>query len=779
MSGGAIMRRYDWRGVVLVVAAFCLLPAVATGSDGPPPRASSETATTSDASAQPADTAAAPRITALHAGLDGRFKVGYWAPFIVELEGGLETSSGHVEFVVPDSDGVPSRVRAPATGDLTLAPGERQSVLLYAKLGQLTGEVNISFRGTDGALLTTRLFRAGTQGVLDKVLPSHASIVLSIGESVGAEVATPAGRQTNPRAPQTLPLTRLADFSALPPEWFGLEGVDAIVLHTSDPRMVEQLSASPNQLSALDLWVRMGGRLVLSVGREAPKLLGPGGPLAGLAPGTYDSLVSLRQSTVFETYAESSEPLSPGAPLELRVARLRDTRGRVEAFSGTGPRDLPLVVRTAHGFGEVVFVAFDLDQQPVAGWVAHPQLLNKLLGRSLPKTTAESGGTLGAVTTLGFVDLSGQLRGALDQFSGVRLVPFWLVALLITAYILCIGPIDYYVVRHLLRRPSATWFTFSFTVLLFAAGAAALAFGLKGRELRVNQLDVVDFDAETRFVRGTTWSNVFSPRIDTYNLSLKPAGAPEKPVQAASASSGRLLSWFGLTGTGFGGMDAGGGANGGMGAASTNLPLFSLAYDYAPHLDALEHVPIAVWSSKAFVGRWWGQGVGKIEASLADDGRLTGTIANRLEVPLTNSVLIYDKWAYVVREFAPGREIDLALDVDPQTVDTYLRHVTAVGDHKVVAPFDQSSFDVPRIVELMTAHELAEGKTYTGLANQYQQFVELSDLVRAGRAVLIGQVAKPGAELERDGQPLADSDGNAAVSQRWTFHRYVFPVTAK
>src|SRR5690606_29737313 len=102
---------------------------------------------------------------------------------------------------------------------------------------------------------------------------------------------------------------------------------------------------------------------------------------------------------------------------------------------------------------------------------------------------ASQAGTLGAVTTLGFVDLAGQLRGALDQFPDVPLVPFWLVAILIAAYIACIGPVDYYLVRHVLKRPESTWVTFSLTVVLFAAGAAGLAYNLKGNELRVNQLD--------------------------------------------------------------------------------------------------------------------------------------------------------------------------------------------------------------------------------------------------------------------------------------------------
>jgi len=47
------------------------------------------------------------------------------------------------------------------------------------------------------------------------------------------------------------------------------------------------------------------------------------------------------------------------------------------------------------------------------------------------------------VASTGITDLSGQLRGALDQFAGVSLVPFSVVAGLVFLYILLIGPGDY------------------------------------------------------------------------------------------------------------------------------------------------------------------------------------------------------------------------------------------------------------------------------------------------------------------------------------------------
>src|SRR5690606_1256610 len=98
-----------------------------------------------------------------------------------------------------------------------------------------------------------------------------------------------------------------------------------------------------------------------------------------------------------------------------------------------------------------------------------------------------------------------------DYFSGVKLVPFSLVFLLVVVYILLIGPGDYFLVKKVLKRMEATWITFPLIVLIFSGVAYYLANWMKGDEIRLNQVDIIDVDASSGFVRGTTYANVFSP----------------------------------------------------------------------------------------------------------------------------------------------------------------------------------------------------------------------------------------------------------------------------
>ena len=78
-------------------------------------------------------------------------------------------------------------------------------------------------------------------------------------------------------------------------------------------------------------------------------------------------------------------------------------------------------------------------------------------------------------------------------------------------------------------------------------------------------------------------------------------------------------------------------------------------------------------------------------------------------------------------------------------------------------------------------YEAAGGRGYTGLTNQYQRFVDLRELLKTGRAILVAQGpdaaadARGGAELRRDGRPLAPGpqDRHAVL------YRFVLPVKRK
>jgi hypothetical protein len=81
---------------------------------------------------------------------------------------------------------------------------------------------------------------------------------------------------------------------------------------------------------------------------------------------------------------------------------------------------------------------------------------------------------------------------------------------------------------------------------------------------------------------------------------------------------------------------------------------------------------------------------------------------------------------------------------------------------------------VPRVLEIMMFHSAAGGPTYTGLGQNYQDFVDLSDQLMLGRAILLGSAAAPAAQLDDRDRSLTDT-----ADRHWTWFRLLLPVQPK
>ena len=103
-------------------------------------------------------------------------------------------------------------------------------------------------------------------------------------------------------------------------------------------------------------------------------------------------------------------------------------------------------------------------------------------------------------------------------------VSFGWVALFILIYIVLIGPVDYLFLKKVVKRLEWTWVTFPVIVITVSAGAYFAAYALKGKDLKINKVDVVDIDLAGKRVDGNTWFTLFSPRIQNYTIGVEPAG---------------------------------------------------------------------------------------------------------------------------------------------------------------------------------------------------------------------------------------------------------------
>ncbi len=102
-----------------------------------------------------------------------------------------------------------------------------------------------------------------------------------------------------------------------------------------------------------------------------------------------------------ENFARAAERLTSNEEAPLAV--FKRLRGTVVCYEGAGgANDRALVVQYPCGFGEVTFLALDLEQAPLAEWPARPRLLARLLQtRSEEEDSAIGQEGLGQVTHVG------------------------------------------------------------------------------------------------------------------------------------------------------------------------------------------------------------------------------------------------------------------------------------------------------------------------------------------------------------------------------------------
>jgi len=706
------------------------------------------------------DAAAGPEIAGVRVGFAGRYKVGLWAPVQVTLRGTAGLAAAHLRLTVPDGDGVPSSVAAP------VRPGQ-STVQCCVRFGRVESDMTVDLLD-DERVVARRKFKAADRpdAPLRPAVPATRRLIVCIGpDPMGVEEAVAFSGPDPDRRPA---VTRLEDCRPLPAKWYGYEGVDVLVLSTSRPELFGEDRFDAEQIEALDEWVRLGGKLVLCAGSQAMAVLAGDAPLGRFAPGRVEAVAELRQAGAWEIYAGSTEPLPlavrGSARGGMRVPQLADVEGNVEVREGGSP----LLVRTARGFGQVVFVAADLDRPPLDSWIDRPAMVRKLL--DLPAGTAEETARGSAVMHFGYPNMAGQLRSALDQFSGVHLLPFSAVAGMMVVYVLLIGVADYFFLRKVAGRMRWTWLTFPAVVLGVCVAAYFLAHGLRGDRVRLNQVDLLDVDVASGRVRATSWMNVFSPAVKLYDLSVR-AQLPDgrKPQNAAV-----LLSWLGLPGEALGGMNP----------QTAAFAQWTAGYDLTPRLDAIQGMPIRVWSTKSLTARWAARWTGEpgvpLEGNLVVEDRVPqGTIIHRFGFPLTDCLLAYRHWVFELGTLKPGvpaRVGPLVKHSELKTLLTGRRIVLDGKDYRQEStPYDLASRDLAYILRTMMFFEKAGGERYTGLTNSYQAFVDAEGLLETGRAILVARGSAHEKHqptvLLRDGRPMTQSE-----DRHLSVYRFVLSV---
>ena len=716
-------------------------------------------------------------------GFQQTVRVATWAPVSVTLFPQQEDFQGRVEVVTPD----PSGSQCVVTSDeLSIAKGQSRRVNLLTMAGRLETFLTVRIV-TDDVIVEAR--RLSTTGVDETppdftVLPHSRRIWLAAGSLQLREPDESESDST--KLSGVVHVAPLNSPGELPDDWRVLSACSTIVLPSG-------FDVNADQFAALTTWLKRGGHLIVAVGNRTESIdrrqdfLDSG--FANLLPaGAELEAAEITDFSGFETYVARK-----GGEQQFRVPLLNSsepgTRFRIPgAKTVVSSLNGDLVVRIPVGFGRMTLIGTSLESGPISRWRQGQLFLIKLAdSESRTGTKAES---TQRISRSGITELSTQLRRSLEgrEQEGGRSA---LVVLgLILLYLLLIGPVDYFLVHRVLKRPRLTWVTFPIIVVLGAILAHSSARATNGTRNEIAQLDCIDVDAESGFVHQTSWGKLYSTENRRFRAALHskaPAFLSTSSEQDCAIQTAGIV-WFGASEQNYGGMYRGGG-----------LELGRTEYRLSKDLQTIEDLPVPVWSSRMLTA----ESVGETKADLFElalyqggsGGQLArnSTLTHHLPLPVSDWVLVYGTRAYFFDPEKAGADSESRLmpgrvwsptdkAVGSQELKSFLTGIyyeltrrDKPGDRQYVSAqreYDPRSTNLDQIVHMLTLHSVAGGRKYTGLTNDALAHLELSSLAPLNRAILIGRLSSPGSILEMNGEAIT-------ATQHDTFIRIVLPVQAR
>ena len=681
-------------------------------------------------------------------GFGGKIVLGRWNALRIYLQN--PESDLVLRVQTQDGDAVPVRtIQTPRTTDAHLLHG-------LVRIGRV-GSIQIELAHPDGTVIASKTVSVAE--LAEKHVFERATDPLLLCLGVDPQ---------NQNITSLLPANRSVigiDAAELPPHWLGYDSVQQIFLTTEFLPFFSALQ--PSQIQAIADWVHMGGQLLVASGKNA-NLFAVGNQLEKFAPGLFVETKQTTETGPLELAIRSSERLvkKDAAPLTYSVFEVpqSDVLFTID--------DQPAVMRQALGFGTLVFMAFDLNSEPFVSWTSTPKLLQASLPGNAASGTKPNEIHKGKISHIGYDDFTGQLRAAMDHYDGVKIVTFTTVALLVGLFILLVAPGDYFFVKKLLKRPELTWITFPAIVLLFCGLAFGAATLLKSKGTEVNQLEIIDIDTRSLLARGTWWTSLYSPTMAEYDIR----GTGETPFFGTVDE--QWFFWQGLPGNGLGGMQS-----------KNDLGTYRVIYDCNLHTNEqanhpwngsdLKRVPVQAGATKSLTGRW----VRKLDRTFQSDltkskttDALQGTFTNPLDTQLTDCVILFGSWAYLLeRPLQPGEEIDIEseMDMKEKTIKSFFTRQRD-NDSDVNVAWNTLDLRWNKIVRLMMFYDAIGGQAYTQLTHRYQGHLDLSAHLELNQAILIGRTQQGATPIEINGKPISKSN-----SRQETYVRVLFPVASR
>ena len=693
------------------------------------------------------------------AGIEGLYRVGRWTA--VRADAGLDV----VSIETRDGDGVQTEYSREGDRELGewsyVVPGSEAAPFVLKD-----AQRNQQFSG--------RFPTRGSPSREPAMIPLEMPWVVVIGDSLGVDTIGAnrlLGRQS------TIAVSHPTQADGFPDSMLGYDGVDMIVLTGSGAGLLKGLRDVQQQ--AIEDWITGGGFLLVSLGESASTVLEASSWLMDLLPVEIGSTVRFDPSAI-ETYTSSQTPLEP-----FVGARLPRDQGRVVIMGRTMRRiTTPIAAEYVVGFGRILVVAADLDNEMFAKWPERLDLVTSLAGNVLNTNEVPSARMSHSTA---YQDLAGQLRATLDQFSLHRKVGFSVISLILLILIAAIGPLDYLLVNRLLGRPLLGWFSFPLVAISLSALLAyqsrltsnavevssspfsSSSVSTADRDVACNRIEIFDIDSIAKVGRGFSANYVYSHRAKSFDVTVV---ATDSLKRISRQIRTMLTAPLGNPGESFGGIQ--------LAIEDSRLPLFRIVSKSSGPMrtNTIKGMPIASRSSKGLSIRC------RFELPVDDvvplkrrqgSELLQGALVNPLPFDLLDGVLVYRNWAYLLPTRLPkGSRVESMAALRQKNFRWRLSGKKLLEEANTqIEEWDPAMTDsLDRVAEMLMFHRVVGGRRYTSLHNQPFGILDLSHALTEDRCMLLGRVEESFTTIRLS----SGASDQSPKGESLTLVRYLLPV---
>lgn len=420
------------------------------------------------------------------AAFDGYFKYGEWLPLMVELSNQGSNLDGTIRTQVTGSQGL-MVFETP----VSLPSGSRKRIPLYVLPNNFSRELDVRLVSNERVV--------ASQKATVRPQPNISYFTGIIAPERGALALLNGVRFPGQERPKIIVDLTIED---LPGRAEGLRAFDLLIINDTDTSTM-----TPEQGAALASWIQQGGRLVIGGGAGFQRTI------AGLP----ENILSVTFTGSIEMKSTDLHPLAAyagGDPIKVSgpfvASMIEPKNSRVLA----GSPDAALLIEHAFGSGAVNISALDLAGVPFNGWPGTQAFWQSLIGpggRFPDNMPFDVSPRQWQANTLSY---------ALSNIPSLDLPSITSVSILLLVYVLIVGPVNYLVLRWR-KRMHWGWITIPALTLIFTAAAFGIGYGLRGNDLILNKISLVEMHLDGDDASLISFMGLFSPRMQSYEVAVE------------------------------------------------------------------------------------------------------------------------------------------------------------------------------------------------------------------------------------------------------------------